>query len=66
MHTKYKPEMAGKRNKEYVNIRIKSDTWERMQPRKDKPGKTWDDVINELIDQADEGEATRMTPETVD
>lgn len=58
--------MTDERDKEYVNIRIKSDTWERMQPRKDKPGKTWDDVINELIDQADEGEATGMMPETVD
>lgn len=66
MHTEYKHGMADERNKEYVNIRIKSDTWERMQPRKDKPGKTWDDVINELINQADEEEASRMTPNKAD
>jgi len=38
---------------EYVNIRIHKDTWQRMQPHKDEPGKTWDDVINELMDEVE-------------
>jgi len=42
----------------YVNIRIHEDTWQRMQPHKDEPGKTWDDVINELLDEYEQGEET--------
>jgi len=37
-----------------VNIRIRTETWKRMQELKDEPGKTWDDVINQLLDEAGE------------
>lgn len=39
-----------------VNIRIKTDTWQRMQRLKDEPGKTWDDVIQELLEEATDDE----------
>jgi hypothetical protein len=57
----------GMTQNEYVNIRIQKDTWKRMQPHKDEPGKTWDDVLNELLDEIDDsGDAVGMTPETAD
>lgn len=36
-----------------VNIRIKTETWKRAKDLKDEPGKTWDDVINELLDEVE-------------
>jgi len=48
--------------KDSVNIRIKRETWSRMQPLKDEPGKTWDDVVQELLDATEEqGNPKAMT-----
>jgi predicted DNA-binding protein len=48
-----------------TNIRISVETWKRLNDLKDEPGKTWDDVMNELLDKS-EGNANRMTPATDD
>jgi predicted DNA-binding protein len=53
-----------------VNIRIKRKTWKRLNKLKDEPGKTWDDVMQELLEETseedEEGNPSRMTPETAD
>jgi predicted CopG family antitoxin len=46
-----------------TNIRIKTSTWQELREYKDKPNKTWDDVLQELLEakraadssEADEG-----------
>ena len=48
-----------------TNIRISKETWQRLQEYKNEPGKTWDDVMQELLERT-EGNPTRMTPETAD
>ena len=40
--------------KESVNIRIKTETWRRLRDEyKTTPGKTWDDVLQELLADAE-------------
>ena len=40
-----------------TNIRIKTETWKRLRDKyKDTPGKTWDDVLQELLADAEERE----------
>lgn len=41
---------------EDTSIRIKVDTWQRLNERKDRPNKSFDDVINELLEIAAEYE----------
>jgi len=36
-----------------TSIRIKRDTWRRLHRQKE-PGKSFDDVLNDLLDRADE------------
>lgn len=36
-----------------TSIRIKVDTWQRLNARKDKPNQSFDDVINDLLDQVE-------------
>jgi predicted CopG family antitoxin len=38
-----------------TSIRIKNDTWQRLNARK-APGKSFDDIINEILDELEEGE----------
>ncbi|MFW5918528.1 MAG: DUF7557 family protein [Haloferacaceae archaeon] len=39
---------------EDVNIRIKRDTWKRLHALKE-PGDSFDDVITDLLEEAEEG-----------
>jgi hypothetical protein len=37
-----------------VNIRIGKETWQRLNSKyKNEPGKTWDDVMQELLAEAE-------------
>ena len=52
-----------------TTIRIKKETWKRLNQMKDEPGKTWDDVLKELLEETggdEEGNRPRMTPATAD
>lgn len=40
---------------EDTSVRIKKDTWQRLNARKE-PGKSFDDIISELLDQVEEAE----------
>lgn len=42
-----------------TNIRINTETWKRLQEYKDEPGKTWDEVMQELL------EGTEGNPRTM-
>lgn len=45
-----------------VNIRIGKETWQRLNNKyKNEPGKTWDDVLQELLADA-EGAAEDADP----
>jgi len=48
-----------------VNIRIKEDTWKRLNHRKE-PNDSFDDVLERVLDDLDEGNTNRMTPTTAD
>jgi hypothetical protein len=54
-----------------VNIRIGKETWQRLNSKyKNEPGKTWDDVMQELLaeaegaaeDDADPNRSQRQAP----
>lgn len=47
-------EMSGDREK--TNIEIYRDTWRRLNSLKEGPGDSFDDVINRLIEQAEDDE----------
>ena len=58
--------VADEADKQDVNIRIKRDTWKRIHKRKE-PNDSHDDVIRRLLNRLeDEGNPSRMTPETAD
>ena len=40
-----------------TSIRLKISTWKRLSERKDRPDKSFDDVINEVLDRVEEVEA---------
>jgi len=40
-----------------TSIRLKVSTWKRLDKRKDRPDKSFDDVINEVLDRVEEVEA---------
>lgn len=51
---------------EDTSIRIKVDTWKRLNERKSLPNESFDDVINDLLDKAEqledaEGNLSRRT-----
>lgn len=48
-----------------VNIRIKRATWKRLHALKE-PGDSFDDVISNLLDEADEGNPKRAATPTTD
>lgn len=54
-----------------TSVRIKNDTWKRLNNRKE-PGESFDEIINELLDkvEAQEGNSTPRaktpTPQTAD
>ncbi len=50
-----------------VNIRIKRDTWKRLNSRKE-PNDSFNDVLERVLDkvEAEEGNGSRMTPPTAD
>lgn len=48
--------MPTKDESEDTSIRIKVNTWQRLRQRKNRPNKSFDDVINELLDIAEEAE----------
>lgn len=52
---------------EDTSIRVSLDTWQRLQARKDEPGKSFDTVIQELLDTVEGGTGGTLTePERVD
>lgn len=44
-----------------TNIRISNETWKRLQEYKDEPGKTWDDVMQELLEGTEGNPKTPVT-----
>lgn len=55
------PRMSG----DSVNIRIKRDTWKRLNSRKG-PGDSFDDVISRLLDSDEANEGNSSRPATAD
>lgn len=52
-----------------TNIRISKETWKRLQKYKNEPGKTWDDVMQELLEKSERSEGNgnrRTTPMPAD
>lgn len=47
---------------EDTSIRIKLDTWRRLKDLKDTPNKSFDDVIQELLDEHEEAESENRSP----
>jgi predicted CopG family antitoxin len=49
-----------------TTVKLKRDTWKELNSKKE-PGDSFDDVIRRLLNETDdEGNPTRMTPETAD
>lgn len=45
-----------------TSIRIKVKTWRRLKDRKAHPNESFDDVINDLLDEAERTEEGNATP----
>jgi predicted DNA-binding protein len=50
---------------EDTSVRVKAETWKRLDELKDSPGKTFDDVINELLDESESSSGNRSPADPV-
>ena len=50
---------------EDTSVRVKAETWKRLDELKDSPGKTFDDVINELLDESESSSGKRSPADPV-
>ncbi|WP_177167502.1 hypothetical protein [Halopenitus malekzadehii] len=49
--------MGKNKGQDDTSIRLKISTWNRLKDRKTHPNESFDDVINDLIDLAEEAES---------
>lgn len=54
--TAYREYMDKNDGTDDTSIRLKVSTWNRLKDRKSHPNQSFDDVINDLLDRAEESE----------
>ena len=55
----------GEDGEDDTSVRVKTETWKRLDELKDSPGKSFDDVINELLDESESSSGKRSPADPV-